>query len=168
MKKHYSPILEFIIIGIVGALWHFIYDWSGENTFIGWIAPINESTWEHFKILFYPTLIYTVIEYFIIESKPKNYITASTIGLFMGMAAIVAFFYTYTGILGYDISVLNVFSYYVGLFVMLLVKSKILKNKSFSSDKSKYISLAFIGIFILLFGIWTANPPLLGIFENPN
>ena len=31
MKKYGCYITEFIIVGIVGSLWHFFYDWTNEN-----------------------------------------------------------------------------------------------------------------------------------------
>ncbi len=166
MKKS-NPVFAFIIIGIAGTLWHFIYEWSGNNAVVGVIAPINESTWEHLKMLFFPTVIYSLIEFFLCKERYENYIAASAIGLFAGNAAITAFFYTYTGILGYDVSVLNVLSYYIGLFTMLFIKSRILRKKSFSSRTAKYLSLCIVAITAVLFGFWTFNPPKLGIFIPP-
>lgn len=166
MKKS-CALLEFLIIGIVGTLWHFIYEWSGGNTFIGIIAPINESVWEHLKLLFFPTVIYSLIEYFILKERPENYIAASSLGLFGGLLAIVAFYYTYTGILGYNVSVLDIISYFIGLFAMLLIKKRILRKKSFCSKAAKYISLFFIILFAVLFGLWSFNPPSVAIFTPP-
>ena len=45
MKK-LNAVLEFIIVGAVGTLWHFVYDWTGDNHFVGFFFPVNESTWE--------------------------------------------------------------------------------------------------------------------------
>ncbi len=166
MKKS-SALLEFLIIGIVGTLWHFIYEWSGDNAVVGIIAPVNESVWEHLKLLFFPTVIYSVIEYFILKDRPENYIAASTLGLFAGMLAIVTFFYTYTGILGYNVSALDILSFFIGLFTMLIIKKRILRKKTFCSKTAKYASLFFIILTSVLFGIWTFSPPSIGVFTPP-
>ncbi len=166
MKK-YNPLLQFIIIGIVGALWHFIYEWSGENTLVGIIAPINESVWEHLKLLFFPTLIYSAVEYLLLKDKPENYIPAITAALFSGMLTIVVFFYTYTGILGFDVSVLDILSFYIALFVMLLVKSRLLKNGKYISKTSKIVSIYFLCLTALLFVFWTFFILPFGIFISP-
>ena len=71
MKK-LNAVLEFIIVGTVGTLWHFVYDWTGDNHFIGFFFPVNESTWEHLKLIFFPAIIYSVIEYLIIKN-PELY-----------------------------------------------------------------------------------------------
>ena len=166
MKKS-SGLLEFLIIGIVGTLWHFIYEWSGNNVLIGIIAPINESVWEHLKLLFFPTVIYSVIEYIILKDRPENYISASAIGLFAGLFAIVAFFYTYTGILGYNLSVIDILSYFIGLFIMLIIKKRILRKNTFCSKNAKYFPLFFVILLAVLFGLWTFNPLSIGIFTPP-
>ncbi len=162
-----KPVTQFFIVGIFGTLWHFLYEWSGKNMFIGIIAPINESTWEHLKLLFFPVLIYSVIEYIVWKERPDNYFSAAGIGLFGGMLAIAAFFYTYTGILGFNIPVLDISSYFIGLFTMLFIKSRIIRNKSFSSVYAARITLFFIIITAVLFGIFSFNAPELGIFMPP-
>ena len=62
MKK-INSLLAYIIIGIAGTLFHFIYEWSGENPIVGAIASVNASVWEHLKLLFFPALFYIIIEY---------------------------------------------------------------------------------------------------------
>lgn len=166
MKK-INCVLAFIVIGAVGALWHFVYEWSGESPIIGAIAPVNESVWEHLKLLFFPTLFYFAVEFFLCKERYENFIPASVIGIFAGMLTITSFFYTYTGVLGFNSPILDVLSYYLGLSVTLIIKSRILKNKSFSSKTAKYISLIFAAATAVLFGVWSFYPPRLGIFIPP-
>lgn len=166
MKKCNS-FLAFLIIGTVGTLWHFIYEWSGGNAVIGIIAPVNESVWEHLKILFFPALFYSVIEYFLCKEEYENYIQAAVIGIFTGMLTITAFYYTYTGILGFGVTVIDILSYFLGLFVALCVKRKILRNKYFCSKTAKNLSLFSVALTAILFGVWSFYPPPLGIFIPP-
>lgn len=166
MKK-INCVLAFIVIGAVGTLWHFVYEWSGESPIIGAIAPVNESVWEHLKLLFFPALFYFAVEFFLCKELYENFIPASVIGIFAGMLTITAFFYTYTGVLGFDSPILDVLSYYLGLAVTLMIKSRILKNKSFSSKTAMYISLIFAAATAVLFGVWSFYPPRLGIFIPP-
>jgi len=41
-----------IIIGLVGSLLHFLFDWLGQWPPIGLISAVNESVWEHTKLAF--------------------------------------------------------------------------------------------------------------------
>ena len=55
-------IIGFFFVSIVGTLLHFAYEASGSNFIAGIFAPVNESTFEHLKLLFYPFIIYGIIE----------------------------------------------------------------------------------------------------------
>lgn len=59
-------ILSAIFTIILGTLLHFTYEWSGNNAFVGAFSSINESTWEHLKLAFYPMLITSIIRLFFI------------------------------------------------------------------------------------------------------
>ena len=45
---------------VLGTLLHFLYDWT-DLEFLKPISAINESTFEHMKILFFPMLIFAII-----------------------------------------------------------------------------------------------------------
>lgn len=56
---------RFCIIGavvtiVLGILSHFVYDWTGQNFCVGLFFPINESTWEHMKLVYFPMLLVTL------------------------------------------------------------------------------------------------------------
>lgn len=40
----------FAFVSIVGTLWHFIYQWTGDNRLVALVCPVNESPWEHLKL----------------------------------------------------------------------------------------------------------------------
>ena len=52
--------IGFIAVSIAGTLMHFIYEWSGNNKIVALFAPVNESPWEHLKLLFFPFVIYGI------------------------------------------------------------------------------------------------------------
>ena len=65
MNQNYVSFRKNIILGmfpvaILGTLSHFVYGLSGENRFIGLFFPVNESTWEHMKLAFFPMLLFTM------------------------------------------------------------------------------------------------------------
>lgn len=57
-------IFSAIFAIILGAILHFTYEWSGNNAFVGTFSSINESTWEHLKLAFFPMLITAIIRIF--------------------------------------------------------------------------------------------------------
>ena len=71
-------IIGFIFVSIVGTLSHFLYDWLGKNVFAGVFCPVNESPWEHLKLLFFPFAIYTVYMYIKLKNIKFNVFFAQT------------------------------------------------------------------------------------------
>ncbi len=162
-----NNIISFIVIGAMGALFHFVYKWTGENYIIGFVFPVNESTWEHLKMIFYPTVIYSAFEYFILKVKTDNYLTATAMGIFAGKLTTVTLFYLYSGILGFNVDFLNIIIYYISIIVLLTVKNRIIKSEKYSSKNASLLSGIYLLLCAFLFAVWTYNPPSLGIFTPP-
>ena len=69
-----EKILKFTVFSIIfvwflGTLLHFAFEWSGNNLFVANFSSVNESTWEHLKLLFYPMLLTTIIGYFYLQTE---------------------------------------------------------------------------------------------------
>lgn len=161
-------LLAFFIIGILGTLGHFVYEWSGENTIIGLIFPVNESIWEHLKLIFYPSLIFFLAEYFITDKKPDNYIPASIMGIFSGMTSIIVLYYTISGVVGKNIDFINIVIFFTAIIITLCKRNKIILGGKEYSKNQMILLLSLTVIFAFLFMFWSYNPPSLGIFTVPD
>ena len=57
---HLNPRLHVgagtLLISAVGSLMHFVYKWTACDPFVGVFCAVNESTWEHAKIMLLPLL----------------------------------------------------------------------------------------------------------------
>ena len=166
MKVRYN-LLAFIFIGIIGALSHFVYEFSGNNKFIGYFFATNESTWEHLKLLFFPIIVYSFIEYFLQKREIKNYIPAVIISVIIGMISIVVLFYTYKAVIGKNIDFINISIYYIGLIITLVVKNKIINSEILSSKGASVLFIIISLIIAFLFFRFTYFPPTLAIFKPP-
>ncbi|MFR5068720.1 MAG: DUF6512 family protein [Eubacteriales bacterium] len=79
-------ITGFLVVCALSGVFHFIYDWSGKQTWIGFFCPVNESTWEHLKLLFFPVLIFSAIEYIWIRKESQaSYRRPGLTGTVLGM-----------------------------------------------------------------------------------
>ncbi len=160
-------LTAFIVISVLGTVWHFIYEWSGYNSLVGYIASTNESTWEHLKLLFFPALIYFAAEYFLKEKGCESFISASAFGIFLGMLTIVTLFYTYSGVLGKTIDFINIVIYYIGVAAMLAVRTLIIKNRVLTGKGITAFSIIITIIMAIAFFALTYNAPVNGIFSIP-
>lgn len=159
-------IAGFIFVVIFGTLLHFFYDWSGNNPIVGILSPVNESTWEHLKLLFIPMILYSIIEYFIIGNKYSNFIAAKSFGAILGMLAIIIAFYTYTGIIGEHYLWADILTFIVGVAVAYKYSWKIIFN-DIAGKGHNLTGLILLGLVFFCFVIFTFFPPQLALFLDP-
>ena len=57
----------FVFTALGGVLLHFLYDWSGQSILIAPFSGINESTWEHMKLIYYPMFIFSIYKVVILK-----------------------------------------------------------------------------------------------------
>lgn len=158
-------IFSTIFVIILGTLFHFTYKLSGENKIVALFSSINESTWEHLKLAFFPMLISLIIEYFYIGKNIHNFICSKTLGIIASMGFIVIFFYTYSGILGKNIAVIDIISFAIAVIIGETLSYILIMNKSKCNKKIAIIILTIIAISFVIF---TYYPPDFGIFREPN
>ena len=68
--KKYSWI-GILVVCLASIPLHFLYDWSGEMTIISLFVPINESIWEHLKLVFWPLLLWWGFGYLVFRDRKK-------------------------------------------------------------------------------------------------
>ena len=88
-------LLSIIFTFILGTLLHFTYEWSGENIIVAAFSAVNESIWEHLKLLYFPMLLTLIIGYFYIGKSTPNFICSKVIGILSSILFTIAFFYIY-------------------------------------------------------------------------
>ena len=161
-------LFRFIFISILGVLLHFTYEWSGDNLAVGLFSAVNESTWEHLKLIFFPMLLLTLIEFLLAHIKekplPGNYLPARTIGILSGMVFIVVIFYTLNGILGRNYEFLNIALYFAGVVYALRTENRLESRQMCIND---YVAMTILAILAVAFFAFTNYPPELGIFADP-
>ncbi len=172
MKMKLEKIIFWGILftSVVGTLMHFVYDWSGNNKLVGYIAPVNESTWEHLKLLFWPMLIYCVVGYFLSKKRCDYFWVALFKGLVAGLLSIIIIFYTYSGILGTNVLWMDILLFYISVVIAFLSFYRKLENPdsgilgNFNETTQNRIAQLGILLLIICFINFTNYPPDIGLF----
>ena len=163
LKKY--MVIGIIFVSILGTFLHFLFEWSGRNVLVGLFTPVNESIWEHTKLLFFPMLIYSM---YLNKKAGKEYPCLSsvmTLSAVLGMALIITLFYTYSGILGRNIAIFDITIFYISVITSFIFTYE--TATSCKTDKySSIIQLLKITI-ILLFILFTYSPPGIPLFMSP-
>ncbi|MEG1633587.1 MAG: DUF6512 family protein [Oscillospiraceae bacterium] len=165
MKKFQTAGAIFTIAA--GTLLHFVYEWTGENKLAAIFSAVNESTWEHLKLLAIPLIFFAVIEYFAYGKRLKNFVPVKILSAFVGMSAIVVIFYTYVGVVGRHFLWADIATFVAGVLAAYAFSAHFLRGNRFSSRTA--ISLAWLALLMTLvgFALFTFYPPRLGIFLDP-
>ena len=160
-------IFSVIFTMILGTLLHFTYEWSNNSLLIASFSAVNESTWEHLKLVFFPMLITTIVGFLVIGKDNKKFWCAKTIGIILAMSFIIVFFYTYTGIIGTNFAILDIGSFFVAVILGEYVAYKIMTNDEYKLKCNKRIAVIGLICILLCFIIFTYLPPHIGLFKDP-
>ena len=157
-------ILRYLFVALLGVFLHFAYELSGENPIVGLFANVNESVWEHLKLIFFPMLVLTLWDMFTNQRNNLCFLPARTLGTLAGMAFVVIVYYTVTGILGFQTGLINILIYLLGVLVVFFVEKKLCHRCNTISVK---VAIVLWILFLILFIVFTIAPPTLGIFIPP-
>ena len=161
-------ILGAVFTLIFGTLLHFTWEWSGQNPVVSVFSAVNESTWEHLKLLFFPFTVFTVIEYFSYGRQLPCFFTVKLKAVLLGMASIVTAFYTYTGVLGDNFLPLDIGTFILGVAAAYRYSYRRLRDRSTTcSPYGELISAITLLVLAAAFGVFTFRPPKLGLFLPP-
>lgn len=163
--KRYT-IIGIIFVLITGTLAHFLYDWTGKNPIAGLFTPVNESIWEHMKLLFFPMLIYSCMMIYKFHSKYSCITSALSFGILVGAFLIPLFYYVYTSILGKNVFILDISTFIVSIVIAFWLSYRL----TLSCRLESYTSLLCILVCILFicFLVFTYYPPKTTIFQDPS
>lgn len=167
--KHSLKTVEIISMtaaAILGVIFHFIYGWSGENPVAGLFFPVNESTWEHLKLIFFPILFVSVIEAFFVDARLRNYLCVKFLSVLIGMALTVICFYTYTGVYGKNSDVMNILIYLLSIAAAYAFSYKMLVREECMHLSTRWCYIGFAALMLLFF-LFTIFPPGIGLFASP-
>lgn len=135
MNKRYKKITGLGILWtlVLGTLSHFFYQWSHENMLVGLFSPVNESVWEHLKLLFFPALTYMFIERKVMGKAMPGLLGKNLLGLFAGLLVMPLLFYGYTAFSGKSILWVDIGIFGVCVLLTFLLPYK-LRNRQISKE----------------------------------
>ena len=70
-RLFYWELAGALFTAAMGTLLHFVYDWSGGWGAAAAFSAVNESTWEHMKLLFFPSMVSLIVPLIYFSLKMK-------------------------------------------------------------------------------------------------
>ena len=146
-KIFYYHVGGIIFTVIVGSFLHFIYELSGFLKPVALFAAVNERTWEHLKIAFWPAFIFAIIEYFSYGKNQNNFFLAKAKEIYVVPILIIVLFYGYTIFTEHNLF-LDIFIFVLAIIIGYIISYKIL---AWQRDFSRYKILAIVFIIVAVF-----------------
>lgn len=159
-------IAGFIFTSILGVILHFLFDWTNQNIIVASFAAVNESVFEHMKLLFFPMFLFSLVQIRYIGKEYNNFWCVKLFGIVLGVVLIPVLYYTINGIFGLTPDWVNIAIYYVAAAVAYLVETQLF-IKNIINCKSPVTALAILWLIALVFVIWTFATPQIPLFKDP-
>ena len=156
----------FVFTAVAGTLLHFLFDWTGGNVVAALFSAVNESIWEHLKLLFYPMIAVAITEYFFWGKNVESFWCIKLIGILLGLVLTPVVYYTYTGILGVNADWFNITLFFLAALAVYWVETKLLQ-RGISCPVGEKSAVLLILLITLTFTFFTFAPPEIPFFRDP-
>ena len=155
----------FVFTTLGGTLLHYLYEWTNQSVLAAPFSSINESTWEHMKLLYFPMLIFALIQsrYY---GEYHNFWCIKLRGMLTGLALIPVLFYTYNGILGKSTHWVNIGIFFISAAIAFLLELYLFKNNTLYC-KLPWLAFATICVVGVMFVAFTFATPEIPLFQDP-
>jgi hypothetical protein len=170
--RAFSSPQKWIIAGIpvlfgIGAIMHFSYGLLGEKVMVGLFAPVNESIWEHSKMVLWPVILWWSLYYFFQHSKQQidknKWFTGALAALLISLVAMPMLYYFYTGAFGTELLLVDILILLLSLLLGQLVGLHIYsRGKGIPAG----FTAAIFAVLVLVFMLFTFFPPQIPLLRD--
>ena len=148
-----------------GTLLHFLYDWTGGSSLVAPFSGVNESTWEHIKLLYWPLFLFALFQNRFFKDY-AGFWCIKLLGILLGLVLIPVLFYTYNGAFGKSPDWVNITIFYIAAAAAFLLEGRLFQNDALrrSHPRLAFAAICLVGV---LFVVFTFVPPKLPLFQAP-
>lgn len=157
----------FLFTGALGALLRVVYGWSGRGAFTGIFSSVNESAWEHMKLLFVPLFLFSVVQVCLLGRNYPNLPAVRALTALTGLALIPMLFYTCTGALGWQSAWVNIAVFFLADLAAFALDFTLLRQGRFAAGWQQLLGLAVLWGLAFCFVWCTFRPVRLPLWRDP-
>ena len=156
----------FMATAALGTLLHFLFHWTGENVIVALFSAVNESIWEHLKLLFYSAVFVAVIQYFFWGKMVPSFWCIKLLGILIGLVLIPVVYYTYTGILGINADWFNITIFFLAAAALYWMETRLFQH-GYTCQSGSGLAVTLILLIAIAFTVFTFAPPHIPFFQDP-
>lgn len=167
MKRSLSlwQFAGFALTVLGGTLLHFLYDLTNNSVLVAPFSAVNESTWEHMKLMYFPMFVFALIQSRFFKEY-NSFWCVKLIGIITGLVQVPVLFYTYNGVFGTSPDWINIAIFYISTAMAFLLETLLFKRDSLRCRQA-WLAFTVICLIGILFVIFTFITPKIPLFQNP-
>lgn len=152
---------------ILGTLMHFVYDILWESPLAGLVSAVNESIWEHAKLVLWPVILWWSLYYCFRRQQYKidrnKWFGSALVALLTALAVIPLLYYFYTSAFGVELLWVDILILFLAdLFGQLLGLHVYRHGKGIPALLVIFIFI----VLVILFAVFTFYPPQIPWFRD--
>lgn len=158
-------IISFFIISILGTLLHFTHNWFKEGFLLHIFSALNESTWEHMKLLLLPTLLVVVFQTFAFNGRYANTNSATFVLLFVQLFSVPLIYEPLRIIFKKVHFLVTIAIFQISIVLGLIAEYFVLKHSLLIFNEM--VAGILVLVLVFLFGLFTYYQPRFFLFRDP-
>jgi len=156
----------FFFITLVGSALHFTYELSNfSNPVVAFFSAVNESIWEHLKMVFWPGVMFALFEYIFVRKDMKHFLTAKAAGLLAMPLVIATGWYIYTAFTQRSIFQIDILLFLLAVLTGQAISYRLLMMHPISRQVNA-IAIGGLVVMLVAFSTFTYHPPHIFLFEH--
>lgn len=159
-------IAGFIWTSILGTFLHFLFDLTGGSAVAALFSAVNESIWEHMKLIYYPMAAFALIEYRVWGKEAETFWCVKLKGILLALGLIPAVYYLYTGALGVSADWFNVTIFFLAASIAWRYETNLFQRAAPCRIPEGIAAALILGIGII-FVVFTFFSPAIPLFRDP-
>lgn len=166
MKRSFSlsEWLGFGVVSLLGTFFHFLFDLTSGSVLVAPFTAVNESTFEHMKLLYFPLLLFATLQYFFFRGE-SSFWCVKLRGTLRGLILIPVLFYTLNGCFGKTPDYVNISMFFIAAAATFLYETR--KFESGIPCPRPKLSLILLLLIGACFVLFTFYPPKIPLFADP-
>lgn len=162
-----AQLISFLFTALAGMLLHFVYDWFPDFPLTAVVSSVNESVWEHMKLLYFPMYATALAQRLFPVGQRQDFWCVKLLGILTGLFLIPALYYTYTGALGIHLTWLDISIFYISAAAAYLLETHLLLRDPRRVCRFARAAMLLTLALAFVFLFFTYFPPCLPIFRDP-
>lgn len=160
-------IIGTLTIFVLAFIYHFLYEWF-PNPIFSILFPVNESIWEHMKLLYTGILSWGLIEIILLKKNKINYNNYPYQLFLTSFTSIIVYLILYLPIYNLigEKLIISISLLFIVILLEQILSYYLLKQKK-ETDILDKISIILIILFYMILLNLTYDPPRNYIFYDP-